>query len=92
MWKPNNRTIKYWIGILQIAISWGIYGFIFIVPFLSLHLNVKLIICTGLYVVSYMVFLRGVSILGKEFLHRYRKINLLSWFKRRCRKENKLNE
>jgi len=92
MWTQNNRTIKFRRGILQIVISWLIYAFIFIVPFLFLPFNVKLMICTVLYVVSYLVFLRGVSILGKKFLHRYRKINLLSWFKRRCRKENKLNE
>jgi hypothetical protein len=72
------------IGILLIILSFVFYGFILLIPMLSVTLKMKTIITTTLIILGEISFWSGGLILGKEIVNKYRGyFNPRNWFKRR---------
>ena len=62
----NRNSILSKIGIFLIIISFVLYGFILLVPFLSLSLEIKGFIVTGLIASGEATFWIGLILAGKQ--------------------------
>ncbi|WP_459908153.1 transporter suffix domain-containing protein [Desulfotomaculum defluvii] len=72
----SNKT-----ALLLIIVSYIVYGFVFIIPFLHLDLKTKIICCSALYITSHVIFWAGTAIIGKSILRSHILVNLLNRLK-----------
>ena len=72
------------LGIVLIVLSFILYGFILLVPFISYSTGIKVTISSILAILGEISFWVGGIILGKEVIARYKNyLNPFSWFKRK---------
>lgn len=83
----DNPDDKKWLKILGVALvtfSYVLYASILLVPFTSLKVGTKGIICTVLFILKEIAFWIGVTILGKAFLAKYFKyLNISYWTRKK---------
>lgn len=80
---PGNKKWLKILGIALVAFSYVIYAAILLVPFTSLRVGTKGIICTVLFIIKEIAFWIGVIILGKAFICKYFKyLNISHWSKK----------
>ena len=80
--QPTVKLRKLGIGL--IVLSFILYGFILLVPFIPYSTGIKVTISSGLAILGEISFWVGGIILGKEVIARYKKyLNPFSWFRRK---------
>jgi predicted membrane channel-forming protein YqfA (hemolysin III family) len=71
------------LGLLLVILSFVLYGFIFLLPFLNAQASTKVWITTILVFAGEASFWLGGIILGREFVKKYRQFfNPKKWFKK----------
>ena len=80
--QPSVKLSK--LGICLVVLSFILYGFILLVPFIPYSTSIKVTISSVLAILGEISFWVGGIILGKEVIARYKKyMNPFSWFKRK---------
>ena len=80
--QPLSKPRK--LGISLVILSFILYGFILLVPFIPYSTSIKVTISSVLAILGEISFWVGGIILGKEVIARYKKyISPFSWFKKK---------
>ena len=83
--QAHASFLKKWAGLILIILSFGFYGSILLLPFLSISGENKIMASAALVVLGEASFWFAVLILGKEAISKYRKFDwrnkIAEWFK-----------
>ena len=80
--KKNNSSLK--IGIGLIILSFFFFIGVFILPFLTLATEAKIILTPILLVIGEIVFWTGGFFTGKEVFTKYKSyLNPITWFEKK---------
>ncbi len=80
--KPRARWVA-WAGIGCIVLSFALYGFFFVVPFLPVTGTFKTVLLVGSVVGGEALFAVGGLALGVQVVRRFRRyLNPVNWFRR----------
>ncbi len=71
---PESNPLKRWLGVALIALSFILYGGLFLVPFVPPSVGNKVILSALLVISGEASFWIGAIILGKEAVSKYRSI------------------
>lgn len=78
--EQEKSSLALKIGMTLIIFSIALYGVIFSLPFVSIHVSTKLTLTPILIIVSEIVFWVGGILAGKEVVNRYRQyLNPCNW-------------
>ncbi|ALS02081.1 oxidoreductase [Enterococcus silesiacus] len=76
--EKKNSSLKK-IALCMVVLSFGLYGLLPVVPFISFNLSLKMVIAGTIMGISEILFWLGSLILGKELIIKYR--NNFNFFK-----------
>lgn len=88
---PGSSKRK--LGLLFLFLSFLLYGFVIIIPFLGLSAGVTAIIITSLIISAELSFLVSIIILGRQLAKKYRSyINPKNWIKKNSAEPETIQE
>jgi len=73
--------LKRWAGLLLVALSFGLYGGLLLVPMVPFSDRGKVLLSALLVISGEASFWIGAFILGKEAISRFRSRNLIEWLR-----------
>ena len=83
--KRDLQSLKRWLGIALVVLSFAFYGCLLLVPLTSLSAESKIVLSTLLVILGEGSFWLAVIILGREAMAKYRKVDwrnrLFGWLK-----------
>lgn len=79
MLKRDNQSLKRWLGIALVVLSFAFYGCLLLVPLTSFTGDGKIVLSSLLVILGEASFWLAVIILGREAIARYRRVDWRSW-------------
>jgi hypothetical protein len=84
--KRDIQSLKRWLGIALVILSFAFYGCLLLVPLTSISAERKIVLSTLLVILGEGSFWLAVIILGREAIAKYRKVDwlnrLFGWLKK----------
>jgi hypothetical protein len=84
--KRNTQSLKRWLGVALVAVSFVFYGCLLLVPFFALSAERKIALSASLVVLGEGSFWLAVIILGRGAIAKYRNFDwrtrLFGWLKK----------
>jgi hypothetical protein len=84
--KRDIQSLKRWLGIALVILSFAFYGCLLLVPLTSISAERKIALSTLLVILGEGSFWLAVIILGREAIAKYRKVDwlnrLFGWLKK----------
>lgn len=83
--KADAQILKRWLGMALFILSFALYGFLLLVPFIPFSAESKIAFSAAVVVLAESSFWLSVILLGREAIAKYRKVDwrsLLSGLKR----------
>jgi hypothetical protein len=84
--KRDIQSLKRWLGIALVVLSFAFYGCLLLVPLTSFSADRKIALSSLLVILGEGSFWLAVIILGREAIAKYRRLDWRSWLSRLLKK------